>query len=129
MSSASKRANRRASGPVLTSRFLFVPDHSAPVLSKDDAATSTSRVKNSVEEAAGENGENDDSPVTRMVNGELTAGKTCPLCGKTFHSAKYLKVRVEKFSEDNLYIFHRLSCLLGYEVFNYQLTILLLGVQ
>ena len=30
MSSASKRANGRVSGPALTSRFLFVPDHSAP---------------------------------------------------------------------------------------------------
>ena len=30
VSSASEWANRRASGPVLTSRFLFVPDHSAP---------------------------------------------------------------------------------------------------
>ena len=29
MSGASERANGRASGPVLTSRFLFVPDHSA----------------------------------------------------------------------------------------------------
>ena len=28
MSGASERANGRASGPVLTSRFLFVPDHS-----------------------------------------------------------------------------------------------------
>ena len=30
MSGASERVNGRASGPVLTSRFLFVPDHSAP---------------------------------------------------------------------------------------------------
>ena len=29
MSGASKRANGRASGPVLTSLFLFVPNHSA----------------------------------------------------------------------------------------------------
>ena len=29
VSGASERANGRASGPVLTSRFLFVPDHSA----------------------------------------------------------------------------------------------------
>ena len=29
MSGASERANGRASDPVLTSRFLFVPDHSA----------------------------------------------------------------------------------------------------
>ena len=29
MSGASERANGRASGPVLTSLFLFVPDHSA----------------------------------------------------------------------------------------------------
>ena len=29
MSGASERANGRASGPVLTSRFFFVPDHSA----------------------------------------------------------------------------------------------------
>ena len=29
VSGASKRANRRVSGPVLTSGFLFVPDHSA----------------------------------------------------------------------------------------------------
>ena len=29
LSGASKRANRRVSGPVLTSRFLFDPDHSA----------------------------------------------------------------------------------------------------
>ena len=28
MSGASERANGRASGPVLTSRFLFIPDHS-----------------------------------------------------------------------------------------------------
>ena len=31
VSSASERANRRASGPVLTFLFLFVPDHSASV--------------------------------------------------------------------------------------------------
>ena len=31
VSGASERANGRASGPVLTSWFLFVPDHSAPV--------------------------------------------------------------------------------------------------
>ena len=31
VSGASERANGRASGPVLTSRFLFVPDHSASV--------------------------------------------------------------------------------------------------
>ena len=31
VSSASERANGRASGPVLTSLFLFVPDHSALV--------------------------------------------------------------------------------------------------
>ena len=31
VSGASDRANGRASGPVLTSRFLFVPDHSAIV--------------------------------------------------------------------------------------------------
>ena len=30
MSGASERANGRASGPVLTSLFLFKPDHSAP---------------------------------------------------------------------------------------------------
>ena len=30
VSGASERANGRASGPVLTSQFLFVPDHSAP---------------------------------------------------------------------------------------------------
>ena len=35
MSAASKRANGRASGPVLTSRFLFVPDHSAAVAVKE----------------------------------------------------------------------------------------------
>ena len=29
VSGASEQANGRASGPVLTSRFLFVPDHSA----------------------------------------------------------------------------------------------------
>ena len=28
---ASERANGRASGPVLTSRFMAVPDHSAPL--------------------------------------------------------------------------------------------------
>ena len=32
MSVASERANGRASGPVLTSRLLFVPDHSAAAL-------------------------------------------------------------------------------------------------
>ena len=32
MSGASQRANGRASGPVLTSLFLFVPDHSARVV-------------------------------------------------------------------------------------------------
>ena len=32
VSSASKRANERASGPELTSLFLFVPDHSALML-------------------------------------------------------------------------------------------------
>ena len=31
MSGASERANGRASGPVLTSQFLFVPDHSASI--------------------------------------------------------------------------------------------------
>ena len=31
MSGASERVNGQASGPVLTSLFLFVPDHSAPV--------------------------------------------------------------------------------------------------
>ena len=31
VSNANKQANRRASGPVLTSIFLVVPDHSAPV--------------------------------------------------------------------------------------------------
>ena len=31
MSGASERANGRASGPILTSRFLVVPDHSAPL--------------------------------------------------------------------------------------------------
>ena len=31
MSGASERANGQASGPVLTSLFLFIPDHSALV--------------------------------------------------------------------------------------------------
>ena len=35
VSGASERVNRRASGPVLTSRFLFDPDHSAaPVMAQ-----------------------------------------------------------------------------------------------
>ena len=34
VSDASKWANRRASGPVLTSRFLFVPDHSVLAVSE-----------------------------------------------------------------------------------------------
>ena len=38
MSGANKRANGRASGPVLTSRFLLVPDHSAAVAVGDGAA-------------------------------------------------------------------------------------------
>ena len=33
MSGASERANGRASGSILTSLFLFVPDHSAVVVS------------------------------------------------------------------------------------------------
>ena len=36
MSGASERANGRASGPVLTSRFLLVPDHSAPAAAAPD---------------------------------------------------------------------------------------------
>ena len=36
MSGASEQANGRASDPVLTSRFLFVPDHSAMVNAYDD---------------------------------------------------------------------------------------------
>ena len=43
MSDASERANGRASGPVPTSRFLFVPDHSA--------MTSTTMTMMSEEEA------------------------------------------------------------------------------
>ena len=41
VSSASERANGQASGPVLTSLFLFVPDHSAMTTTK-----TTSRVDN-----------------------------------------------------------------------------------
>ena len=36
MSGASERANGRASGPVLTSLFLFIPDHSAPSEGESD---------------------------------------------------------------------------------------------
>ena len=35
MSGASERANEQASGPVLTSRFLFVPGHSGMVVEED----------------------------------------------------------------------------------------------
>ena len=40
VSGTSERANRQASGLVLTSRFLFVPDHSATAASSWTAATS-----------------------------------------------------------------------------------------
>ena len=37
VSGASERANGRASGPLLTSLFLFVPDHSATVETGEEA--------------------------------------------------------------------------------------------
>ena len=57
MSVASKRANGRASGPVLTSLFLFVPDHSAMVgmvgvATEDAAVTMVAMVGVATEDAA-----------------------------------------------------------------------------
>ena len=52
LSGASERANGRASGPVLTPLFLFVPDHSAPDAHLPKSASSSSlRFNYSVDES------------------------------------------------------------------------------
>ena len=87
MSGASERANGRASDPVLTSRFLFVPDHSATAAAvnsltgrrgcpgKGGVVVVVDAADVKIDDFRDQSGNDDDDGAADLKNGSVTRGE------------------------------------------------------